>query len=174
MITVRARWDLTRWGLTRWCNRVIDLVTAAFGVPRLAGRRHVKRRTGLDPRRVLRERQGRTAELAAALGLLSRGYRILALRQRTPFGEVDLIAVRGRRLAFVEVKRRQTLADAETSLRPQQTDRLYAAAAHWIAKRPYYRDHVQGFDAVLVAPGHLPLHRPDALQPAVLDRRGRA
>ena len=38
------------------------------------------------------EQRGRTAELLAALWLMAKGYRILAHRARTPFGEVDLAA----------------------------------------------------------------------------------
>ena len=47
------------------------------------------------------ERQGRRAESLAALWLRLIGWRILARRVRTPAGEVDLIARRGRMVAFV-------------------------------------------------------------------------
>ncbi len=49
------------------------------------------------------ERGGRRAESLAALWLQLKGWQILARRARTPVGEVDLIARRGRLLAFVEV-----------------------------------------------------------------------
>ena len=55
----------------------------------------------------MRERRGRIAEWIAAAFLCLKGYRILARRYRSKLGEIDLIAVRGRRLAFVEVKRRK-------------------------------------------------------------------
>ncbi len=125
-----------------------------------------------DPRRVAHERRGRLAEFVAAVSLICRGYRILALRHRNGLGEIDIVAVRGTRLAFVEVKNRATLADAEASLTARQTERLYAAASYWIAKRPFYRDHDRGFDTILIAPGHRPVYQRDGLQPAVM-RRGR-
>ena len=66
--------------------------------------------------RIGRYRRGRLSEWLAAAALLARGYRILGRRVRTPYGEIDLIAVRGRRLAFVEVKRRATRGEAEAAV----------------------------------------------------------
>ena len=40
---------------------------------------------------------------------MAKGYRILGFRLKTPPGEIDLLAQRGRTLAVVEVKRRATL-----------------------------------------------------------------
>jgi putative endonuclease len=125
------------------------------------------RRAGrLEPaRRVAAERRGRLAELVAASLLVLKGYRILARRYRSRHGEIDLIAVRGRRLAFVEVKQRPTMAEAEASLTAGQAARIAEAAERWVWRRPRYRDHVIGLDAVLIAPGRLPRHAVDALQP---------
>ena len=50
--------------------------------------------------------RGRLAEIAAALVLTLKGYRILARRFRCPVGEVDLIARRFGTVVFVEVKAR--------------------------------------------------------------------
>ena len=50
------------------------------------------------------ERAGRRAEIAAWLYYSIKGYYCLGQRVRTPFGEIDLVMKRGRRLAFVEVK----------------------------------------------------------------------
>ena len=52
------------------------------------------------------ERRGRGAETIACWYLRMRGWRILARRARVPGGEVDIVAKRGRTLAFVEVKAR--------------------------------------------------------------------
>ena len=114
--------------------------------------------------RVARYRRGRFSELVAAAALIARGYRILQRRCRTPYGEIDLIAVRGRRLAFVEVKRRATRAQAEAALTPYQARRMARAADFWVSRNPRYRDHDRGLDAVLVIPRRLPAHLPDALQ----------
>ena len=110
-----------------------------------------------------RLRRGISGEWIAAALLLTKGYRILARRLRTPFGEVDIIAVRGRRIAFVEVKRRRTLDEAEAALTPAQGRRIGDAAEWWIGRFPRYRDHEIGLDAILVVPRRWPSHIPDAL-----------
>jgi putative endonuclease len=112
-----------------------------------------------------RERGGRLAELAAAALLLLKGYRILARRHRSQFGEIDLIAVRGRRLAFVEVKRRRTIDVAQAATTSRQADRIAQAAEQWVWRHPAFRQHEIGLDVVLLAPGRLPRHQPNALQP---------
>ncbi len=113
--------------------------------------------------RLGRYRRGRTGELRAAAMLMAKGYRILAWRVRTPLGEIDLVAKRGRRIAFVEVKRRATMEAAEAAFTPRQCERLGRAAEHWIARRPAWRECDIGLDAVLVLPWRWPLHYPDAL-----------
>ena len=122
------------------------------------------RNTPASPDRIARYRRGRMSEWLAAAVLLAKGYRILGRRLRTPFGEIDLIAVRGRRLAFVEVKRRATRLDAEAAITPRQAGRIARAAEFWVSRNPVYRDHEQGLDVVFVTPGRLPVHVPDALQ----------
>ncbi|MEL6298142.1 MAG: YraN family protein [Pseudomonadota bacterium] len=97
------------------------------------------------------ERGGRTAEWLAAGVLLLKGYRILECRARTSAGEIDIVAVRGRRIAFVEVKRRPTLAHAATAVAPSQQARLHRAADAWVARYTRYRHHTRGFDRFEVA-----------------------
>jgi putative endonuclease len=116
--------------------------------------------------RVARYRRGRTSEWVAAFWLMTRGYRILARRCKTPFGEIDLIAVRGRRLAFIEVKRRATQVEAEAAVSPRQAGRIARASEFWISRHPRYRDYDRGLDLVLVLPRRLPQHLPDALHAA--------
>lgn len=94
---------------------------------------------------------------------MAKGYRIVARRHRTPFGEVDLIAERGRRLAFVEVKRRATMVDAEAALTPHQAARIGRAADYWLDRNPAYRDAEIGLDAILVVPRRWPVHLANAL-----------
>jgi putative endonuclease len=113
--------------------------------------------------RISRYRRGRISELVAAAALMAKGYRILARRCRTPYGEIDLVAVRGRRLAFVEVKRRASRLDAEAALTSRQAGRIARAAEFWVSRNMRYRDHDRGLDAMLVMPGRLPVHLPDAL-----------
>ena len=119
-----------------------------------------------SPDRLARYRRGRLSEWMAAALLIAKGYRILGRRVRTPHGEIDLIAVRGRRLAFVEVKRRLTRDEAEAALTPRQAGRIGRAAEFWVSRHAAYREHERALDAILVVQGRLPAHLPDALQMA--------
>ncbi|MEM6625782.1 MAG: YraN family protein [Pseudomonadota bacterium] len=112
-----------------------------------------------------REREGRLAERVAALWLVLKGYQILALRARTPVGEVDVIAKKGRLLAFVEVKARATLDDALQAVTPKAWARIAQAAAVWTARRSDLSDCDWRYD-LIAARGVRPLaHIRDAWRP---------
>src|SRR6202011_2158397 len=64
------------------------------------------------PARVAAFRTGLSAESRAAAYLMAKGYRILAKRFRTPYGEIDIVARRRNLLAFIEVKARASLDEA--------------------------------------------------------------
>jgi putative endonuclease len=115
-----------------------------------------------NPERVTRYWRGHVAEWIAAAYLIVRGYRILARRFRTPFGEVDIVARRGKRLAFVEVKRRPTVTEAEWSFGPTQGERIGRAAEHFMRRHRRYRDHEMGMDLILVGQRGWPCHLPNA------------
>jgi putative endonuclease len=109
-------------------------------------------------------RRGHAAETAAAWLLRCKGYRIVARRVRTPLGEIDIIAQRGRVTAFVEVKQRSLRDVALEAVSPRQARRLVAAARWWIAAQPA-ASTVQGdwrFDIVAVTPYLWARHLPNA------------
>jgi putative endonuclease len=110
------------------------------------------------PERIAAFRIGLSAESRAAAYLIAKGYRIAARRFRSPVGEVDIVARRGRTLAFVEVKARERLDDAAWSVVPRQQQRVVAAAGAWLAEHPDDAQCHIRFDAVLVAPGRMPRH----------------
>ena len=101
---------------------------------------------------------GRSAEVIAALWLMAKGYAILGFRLRTPQGEIDLLARRGRVLAAVEVKRRRTLAEAIESVTPLQRQRLLAALQALGARRRALAALEPRLDLFLLAPGARPRH----------------
>lgn len=103
------------------------------------------------------ERGGRRAEWVAGLWLQLKGWRIVARRVRTPVGEIDLIARRGRTVAFVEVKARATAAEADHAL-DQFRLRRVAAAANALAPRFVRAGDDMRIDAMFVVPGRLPRH----------------
>ena len=102
--------------------------------------------------RVRAYRRGLFAETLAAFLLRLKGHRIVAQRYRTPVGEIDLVALKGRRLAFIEVKRRKTRDDAAWTIPTRQKRRIVRAAQYWLAGHPAYAGHDIAFDAVLAAP----------------------
>ena len=97
-------------------------------------------------------RRGLMAETLAALLLRLKGHRIIARRYKTPVGEIDLVALKGRRLAFIEVKRRKSFEDAAWTLPARQRRRIVRAAQYWLSGHPGFAGHELAFDVVLVAP----------------------
>lgn len=105
-------------------------------------------------------RRGHRAETSAAIWLRLKGYRILATRYKTPLGEIDLIARRGRTLVFAEVKGRATKTAAAVAIHTRNQSRVVRAAQWWLAAHPAHAECTIRFDALLVAwyrwPHHLP------------------
>jgi putative endonuclease len=112
----------------------------------------------VSPARLAAFNTGVSAESRAAAFLMAKGYRILARRFRTPQGEIDIVAKRRNLLAFVEVKARATLDEAAFAVTPRQQARILNAAQAWLVAHPEHADMELRFDAVLIAPRHLPRH----------------
>ncbi len=110
------------------------------------------------------ERFGRWAEGLCALALRATGWRILARRLRTPAGEIDIVARRGRVIAFVEVKARR---DSPFSAAPdaRQRRRIARAAALFVARNPALAGCDLRFDLMVVRPWRLPRRLADAWRP---------
>ncbi len=105
---------------------------------------------------------GRRGEVLAALWLMAKGYRILGFRLKTRQAEIDLLAMRGKTLAVVEVKRRTSLLVALETVSFDQRDRLRRAGAALAASRPALAGAAVRLDLIALAPGKLPRHIPDA------------
>ena len=105
---------------------------------------------------------GRRSEVAAALWLMLKGYRILGFRLKAPQAEIDLLAQRGKVLAVVEVKQRATLAAALEAVSLDQRERLRRAGATLAARRRGMGDLAVRLDLIALAPGRFPRHSPDA------------
>ena len=111
-------------------------------------------------------RLGIAAELLAALVLTARGYRVLALRYKTPVGEIDLIVRRGRTVAFVEVKARAGLAQALSAAGPRTQSRVARAAQYFLAQKPGFADCELRFDLFAVASPFCWRHLDNAWRPS--------
>jgi putative endonuclease len=110
------------------------------------------------------ERHGRRGEGFAALWLRLQGWRIVARRVKTPRGEIDLVARRGRTVAFVEVKWRATAAERDLSIDAYRLRRV-AAAVEAVAHRHLRAGDNPRIDVLLLAPGRWPRHIVNAWQP---------
>jgi putative endonuclease len=88
----------------------------------------------------------------------------LGERLRVAAGEIDLVARRGRIVAFIEVKWRERPEDLDLAI-DQYRLRRVAAAAEMLAPR-YARpqDDIR-IDVMLLAPGRLPRHLVHVWQP---------
>ncbi|HLX15162.1 MAG TPA: YraN family protein [Bradyrhizobium sp.] len=111
-----------------------------------------------SPERLAAFQTGLSAETRAAAYLLAKGYRILAKRFRTPYGEIDIVARRRNLLAFIEVKARASLDEAAYAVTPRQQARIIAAAQAWLMAHPEHAEYDLRFDAMLIAPRRLPRH----------------
>lgn len=97
-----------------------------------------------------KRRFGDEGEAEAAAFLARRGFRVLARNVRVPrVGEIDLIALDGRTLVFVEVKARRsdTFGPPEEAVTPSKLRTLAACAEAWLnakgwRNRPYRIDVV--------------------------------
>ena len=109
----------------------------------------------MSHRRRQAERRGRIGESFAALWLNLQGWSIVARRVRTPVGEVDLVARRGRTTLFVEVKTRATRAELDLAIDAYRLARV-AAAVEMLAPRFARPGDTLGIDVILLAPWSLP------------------
>ena len=105
-----------------------------------------------------RERQqalkrGRRAE---RLAILARNLKFGP--RNTGLGEIDIVAQRGRVIAFIEVKSRADWGRAAESILVRQRQRIARAASAFLAARPQLAGHQARFDVVLVVPWRWPRH----------------
>jgi putative endonuclease len=108
--------------------------------------------------RIRAYRDGIIAESQAAWLYRLKGYRVVAKRYRSPVGEIDLVACKGARLVFVEVKRRKSHDEAAFAVTARRKRRIVRVAQYWIASHPDFVGRDIAFDVVLCAPWSLPRH----------------
>ncbi|OYW49692.1 MAG: hypothetical protein B7Y36_02120 [Novosphingobium sp. 28-62-57] len=110
------------------------------------------------------ERQGRRGETLALWWLRLRGWRILAQRVKVKVGEVDIVARKGRTVAFVEVKWRRDAALLDEAIDAHRLRRV-ARAAEMLAPRYAKAGDDVRIDVILVAPRTWPRRIANAWQP---------
>ena len=105
---------------------------------------------------------GAFGEDAACRYLRRRGYRIEARNYSCRFGEIDIIARRGRYIVFAEVKLRRDDGHGAAAefVTPAKQRRVIAAAERWLQANP--TDLQPRFDVIEVyAPAGLETKRPE-------------
>nr|WP_297175436.1 YraN family protein [uncultured Agathobaculum sp.] len=82
--------------------------------------------------------KGAWGEMAARRFLEQAGYVIVTMNFRTRFGEIDIIAQRGKYIVFVEVKARRNdrFAAAREHVTQGKQARILAAAEAWLQSTP--------------------------------------
>ncbi len=93
---------------------------------------------------------GILAEKITIIYLILKAYKILAWRYKTRFGELDIIAKKGREIIFVEVKARKKDTNLEEILRDRQTKRMVNAAQYFMSKNSKFREYQLRFDFIFV------------------------
>lgn len=108
-------------------------------------------------RRALVEIRGRRGEAIAAWWLRLQGWRIVGQRLKTPRGEVDLIARRGKTIVFIEVKARTRQTDLAMAIDGWRLRRVAAAAEQLLPRYAKGAENMR-IDVILVAPWRWPQH----------------
>jgi putative endonuclease len=94
---------------------------------------------------------GRRGEEIAASYLKKAGYHIRERNYRCPFGEIDIIALDGNEVVFVEVKGRKSddFGEPEAAVDARKQAKLSRAALNYINEHDL-NDHNARFDVVAV------------------------
>ena len=105
-----------------------------------------------DTTRTPRQRDGDQAEALTAAYLERNGLRILERNYRARGGELDLIALDGETLVFVEVRYRKSarFGGAAASIDARKQQRLIHAAQVYLLKHPRQANRPCRFDCVLL------------------------
>lgn len=115
------------------------------------------------------EKRGRLAEAICVFTLRLTGWRILSRRAKakagTGLGEIDIVAKRGRTVAFIEVKARADHDTARESVTPMQRQRIARAAQVFIERNSACADCDIRFDVMSLGRGLWPRHIVDAWRP---------
>ena len=99
--------------------------------------------------------KGRAGEAAAALVLEAEGYRLLARNFRGPSGELDIVALRGDTIAFVEVKSWSALGleDLADSIGARKRRRIVETSKIFLARNRQYSSMRARYDVLLMRDG---------------------
>ena len=107
-----------------------------------------------SPLNVSRVSSGRAGEAAAALFLEEKGMRILEKNFRSHSGEVDIIAIDGEVIVFVEVKSWSIygIDSLEQALNAKKQHKIIETSKYFLSLHREYRYMAVRFDVIFVSP----------------------
>ena len=111
--------------------------------------------------KISNKQAGNFAEFLCRMYMRLHGYRIVAKNyicgsgKKTPFGELDFVAVRGKSIVFCEVKKRRHNEDFLKALSYKQQQRIMRGGDYFLRQNPQYRHYTMQFDVFFV---RLPFH----------------
>jgi len=97
-------------------------------------------------------RDGNIGETEASHYLQHRGYRILERNARLGRGELDIVALSGEIVVFVEVKAHHSRESALLAVDEDKCARLKSAAQMWLALHSRYAGLQCRFDLIIITP----------------------
>jgi putative endonuclease len=108
----------------------------------------------LPPRKISAADRGREGELAAEKALQKAGMSVLSRNFRSKTGEVDLIALDGEALVFVEVKSWPSvgLENLDYGISKKKKERIIETAKYFLSIHREYIDKPVRFDVVYLSP----------------------
>lgn len=110
---------------------------------------------------------GRRGETRAAWFFRLRGYRVLARNVRLTAGEIDLVVRRGRTIAIVEVKTRQSIAAGEghEAVGRVKRERMVRLGDQYGARHPHAQLRYDIVSIFWTGRRFVVTHYPDAFRP---------
>ena len=99
---------------------------------------------------------GKLAEFLCRLYMRLHGYKIIAKNyragngQKTPYGELDFIALKNKRIVFCEVKKRKNEINFEKALSIKQQQRIINGGLNFIRLNKQYHSYSMQFDVFFV------------------------
>ncbi|MDH5723349.1 MAG: YraN family protein [Alphaproteobacteria bacterium] len=94
--------------------------------------------------------KGVQAEKLAKAYLERNGYKVIQVRYKTKYGEIDLVARKNNILCFIEVKARAQKSDALEAVTARSRKRIENAASLFLAENPDCNHCDMRFDVVTV------------------------
>ncbi|MDR2194828.1 MAG: YraN family protein [Treponema sp.] len=112
-----------------------------------------------------RSKAGRQGEARAARALEKAGLKIIARNIRSPYGEVDLIALEGETVVFAEVKSWTSfgMENLQNSVDKKKQSRIIETAKDFLANHSEFDEYAIRFDVVFISSQKV-IHIPSAFE----------